>query len=853
MRRLGTPAWFGVLIRVVLFLSVPAAPGHADPETSPPSAISGPQDPAENIRTLVETALDTQSEEIKALRQRLAALGEQEKEIQTTLSAASLRHTAHTNLLLAPETELESLIQVKTENETAVADLSKLSQAMESALSETSTRLAQVEEQILLNQKDLATVQEGMPKNPLTTTLIRKIRTLDDLLRTKKTLLQQLGSLQETLFRNLKESIDRMKAAQADFDNKISQKKKELLFIRKTPSMDTLDLPALRGMAADIPAQVVLNLKRDSQEILKPGYARIAGVLLIFTIVLAAMFHLRRKIDRLDRDQDLAKHLPRRHMAARMASRSLPLGWTAAALYFIAFVQNFYTTILLSGILFASVFIWLWTRWGIDMTRLWNEVHDRPIPEPLAVRLRRLMHLVRFLTLLGAFLVWMYGRANLFSAALELAFHLILTAWAIGFNRKYRKILAEQAAPGKPAEAASTLVMAIIYAIPLGGIVINLSGYQVLSGYWMTSWGITLAVALWSWLTFHLILEWHGHFRKTGEASRMEDEKNRPLKWFTIQLSYLAWFWISLMGLIFAWYFDKTRFLVSIGKMMTLSISLGSIRVSLLSVFGVAVVLLMTHVLTRIWPKIFQERFLADSGMDTGLKSSITTITRYLIWFLGFLMVLNILGVDSRTMAVAFGGLGIGLGFGLQAIFNNFFSGIILLFERPIQVGDIIEVGGVRGEVKKINVRATLIQTYDNATLLIPNSEFISGQVTNWSFKDFRVRRSINVGVAYGSDVEAVRRILLEIADTVMDVYKYPKPAVLFTDFADSALLFQLRVWTHVDKGIIVETEIRFAIDREFKANQIEIPFPQQDVHIRSVAAGAFSLAEKKDAREEGA
>jgi potassium efflux system protein len=367
----------------------------------------------------------------------------------------------------------------------------------------------------------------------------------------------------------------------------------------------------------------------------------------------------------------------------------------------------------------------------------------------------------------------------------------------------------------------------------------------------MISWGISLSIVLWSWLTFNLIREWHTHFRKTSTSASTETGKNRPLMWFFIQTSWLTWLWMSMVGLIFAWYFDKTRFFISIAELMNLSLTLGSLSISLFNVLETAIVLLLTHVLTRVWPKVFQEKFLADSGMNAGIKSSITVITTYVIWTLGFLVVLNILGVDFKHMAVAFGGLGIGLGFGLQALFNNFSSGIILLFERPIQVGDVVEVGGIWGEVKKINVRATLIQTYDNASLLIPNSEFVSGQVTNWSFKDFRVRRSINIGVAYGSDVERVRKILLEIADAIQNVYKYPKPVVLFTDFGDSALVFQLRVWTHVDNCLTVETDIRFAIEREFKEKQIEIAFPQRDIHIRSIKAANFKPIGRSDAADE--
>ncbi|WP_373500375.1 mechanosensitive ion channel domain-containing protein [Desulfococcus sp.] len=851
MRRILTFTWLAGLFRVVLFLLAVSGAAHADPDETSSPALSSPSDASKDIRNLVEASLTTQSDDIKDLKAKLSSLEEYEKAINATLSAISIQQTAHTTLLLASESDLQQIIQAKTDNDAAIANLSGLMDKLRIDMSSTGTRLAQAEELILMNQKDLSTVQEGMPETPLTAKLIRKIRTLDDLLTTKKNLLQKMAGIHETAFKNLKESHDRLTAMKAQFDEKISQKKKEVLFIRKIPSMEAFDVTVLKGLVADVPARIVSNLKNDYQEILKEGYLRITGVTLFVVMVLIAMFRFKQKIYRWDKQQDLVKHYPRRHMATRMAIRSLPLGWTAAVLYFFAFVQNFYARISLSGIGFVVAFVWLLTRWGLDITRLWNQAVDHPIPEPLAVRLRWLMRMVRGITILAAFLIWIYGRTSTISAAMDIVFHLMLAAWAVAFNRRFKTVLTEKALSPLPLAAISKLLILVIYLIPLGGIVINLSGYRVLSGYWITSWGISSAIALWSWLTFNLIREWHGQFRKTGASAATETEKNRPLKWFFIQTCYLAWFWISLIGIIFAWYFDKTRFFVGIGEMMTLSLSVGNMNFSLFNVIEVAIVLLMTHVLTRIWPNIFQEKFMGDSGMDAGLKSSITVITIYVIWFLGFLMVLNILGFDSQSMAVALGGLGIGLGFGLQAIFNNFLSGIILLFERPIQVGDIIEVGGVLGEVKKINVRATLIQTYDNASLLIPNSEFISGQVTNWSFKDFRVRRSINIGVAYGSDVERVREILLEIADAIQDVYKYPKPVVLFTDFADSALLFQLRVWTHVDKGIAVETTIRFAIDREFRANQIEIPFPQQDVHIRSINPGVFKPICKNDVADE--
>jgi small-conductance mechanosensitive channel len=221
--------------------------------------------------------------------------------------------------------------------------------------------------------------------------------------------------------------------------------------------------------------------------------------------------------------------------------------------------------------------------------------------------------------------------------------------------------------------------------------------------------------------------------------------------------------------------------------------------------------------------------------MDIGVRESIATISTYLIWIVGILMALNVFGLNMTSITVVLGALGIGLGFGLQNIFNNFLSGIILLFERPIQVGDDVEVNGTWANVRKINVRSTVVQTYDNATLIIPNSDFISNQVTNWSFKDKRIRRKVTVGVAYGSDLDMVRDTLLDVADKTSRVLRLPKPDVIFKDFGDSALIFLLRFWTRVEYFYTVESAIRFEIDRLFRERGIEIAFPQMDLHLRSM------------------
>jgi small-conductance mechanosensitive channel len=287
------------------------------------------------------------------------------------------------------------------------------------------------------------------------------------------------------------------------------------------------------------------------------------------------------------------------------------------------------------------------------------------------------------------------------------------------------------------------------------------------------------------------------------------------------------------VSLILAWG-TKQNVFAFIYSILNKSFSIGKISLSSMGLLFAALILFLTLILTRLGRYIIAEKIFVETDLEPGLQDSVTTISIYMMWGLGLILALSVLGVSTTSLAVVFGALSIGIGFGLQAIFNNFVSGIILLFERPIQVGDAVEVQGIWGTVKKINVRATVVQTFDNASLIIPNSEFISSQVTNWSFKERSLRRKVSVGVAYGSDVELVRQTLLEIPNQIKNVLKKPKPDVIFDDHGDSALIFTLRYWTTVDYYYTTSTDIRFTIDRLFRERNIEIAFPQRDIHIRS-------------------
>ena len=223
------------------------------------------------------------------------------------------------------------------------------------------------------------------------------------------------------------------------------------------------------------------------------------------------------------------------------------------------------------------------------------------------------------------------------------------------------------------------------------------------------------------------------------------------------------------------------------------------------------------------------------------MQYAVSKIGGYLFIAIGFYVALKLVGIDLSSLAVIAGAIGVGLGFGLQNVISNFVSGLIILAERPISIGDRVELGEVAGLVTRINLRSTNIVTNDNITIIVPNSDFITHKVTNWSYGDPKVRIRLPVGVAYGTDPERVKRLLVEVATEHPMVLREPAPELFFNGFGDSSLNFELGVWTAemTSKPRRFRSELNYAIERKLRENQIEIPFPQRDLHLRS---GSFVL-----------
>lgn len=264
--------------------------------------------------------------------------------------------------------------------------------------------------------------------------------------------------------------------------------------------------------------------------------------------------------------------------------------------------------------------------------------------------------------------------------------------------------------------------------------------------------------------------------------------------------------------------------------------SLGEQSITLWTILYFAILIFLLFFLTGKVIRWFVTKVLAKSNIDLGVRMSIGTIIKYLIIVFGLIIILQTVGINLSSLTILAGALGVGIGFGLQNITNNFVSGIIILLERPIKVGDKVEIGDIDGDVTEISMRATTIVTNDNIAMIVPNSQFISSTVINWSYTDKNIRFRIPIGISYNEDPNKVRDIILDLVTKVDGVLQNPAPKVLITSFGDSSINMEVRVWTnkYTHRRGFFRSEIYYEIFNRFKKENIEIPFPQRDLHIRS-------------------
>src|SRR6266403_3802158 len=262
---------------------------------------------------------------------------------------------------------------------------------------------------------------------------------------------------------------------------------------------------------------------------------------------------------------------------------------------------------------------------------------------------------------------------------------------------------------------------------------------------------------------------------------------------------------------------------------------LPGVTLSLFQIFLLIALLIAVFWISSRTKRFLFNRFLAKSGLDRSLQYAIAQIVSNVVLIVGILIVLDNAGIHLGALTVFAGAVGVGVGFGLQNIASNFISGLVILAERPITVGDRVEVAGIAGQVQHIRARSTVIVTNDNITMIVPNTKFIDSPVTNWTYGDPRVRFRIPVGVAYGSDLEKVRNALVEVARENSHVLPQPEPTVFLETFGESSINLELVVWSKEMsyRPRRFRSDLNFAIAQKLREAGIEIPYPQRDLHFR--------------------
>lgn len=321
--------------------------------------------------------------------------------------------------------------------------------------------------------------------------------------------------------------------------------------------------------------------------------------------------------------------------------------------------------------------------------------------------------------------------------------------------------------------------------------------------------------------------------RETLELSETRVDQIGLMSGILLRIVVLA---IGIPVLLLLWGFkwdDISGWLVGV----LTQFSIGSIKISIIGILAGIVVFFAGFWLTRLFQRWLDGDVLSRSRVDTGVRNSIKTGVGYAGVTLAAIIGVSAAGINLSQLALVAGALSLGIGFGLQNVVSNFVSGLILLAERPFKVGDWIEASGVVGTVRAINVRATEIETFQKKTVILPNSDLINSAVGNWTHRNTLGRIEIPVGVSYKSDPNQVRDLLFEIARDHPRVLSNPEPFVVFVNFGDSSLDFELRAYlADVNYSLTVSTEIRFAIFERFKAAGVEIPFPQRDINLRMVS-----------------
>lgn len=398
---------------------------------------------------------------------------------------------------------------------------------------------------------------------------------------------------------------------------------------------------------------------------------------------------------------------------------------------------------------------------------------------------------------------------------------------------------AAEAPPLKPVVSRFwVIVRGIIALIALASIVAPLIGYAVLGSLLINELLDSAVVLSVLFLLRGLLRELIALTLRGSLAQRqlgLAHPTRQRLKFWLRALLDVLFVPLTAIAIMPVWGVPTRDIWDAVSHVLT-GITVGNVTISIIDLLAGVMIFAVTVIVTRMAQRTLTERVLPQTGLDVGVRHSLSAGVGYLGFTLALLLGVAAIGLDLSNLAIIAGALSVGIGFGLQAIVSNFVSGLILLIERPIKAGDWIVVAGHEGFVKQIKVRATELETFQRASVIIPNSELLSASVVNWTHKNTLGRAEVQIGVAYGSDVDQVMKILQECLEAAPRVLKWPEPQVLFQGFGDSALEFEVRGFLSDILWVVqVQSDLRVAINRALAEHGIEIPFPQRDIHLRDI------------------
>ena len=820
-----------ILLWVLCLICLPSVL-LAENNTSPGPPLPGPAlIDDKNTQVQFDQAVESAREALNGLEKDLQAEKKALEEVLVQQQIYRTQINSLRNFLIVPDISISIIGKGLEEVDISTTLIQSKIQKAEERETRVRQTLASVQEKIQLIEERIKEVETMSGRDSMEKASdLKKFKTYRVLLEKQKKVISSLLDVVAREIKSENELFTAFKEVRVTLKKELKDRKGGRLFQRNEIELKTF-------FPTTVAKEIVLTLSTVEQLVTAEQLAmrwdlfreqmNLRGVVLLLVFLLLVFFF--RKGLKLIRSKEGYTDIISRRTGYPMIVFEDALGYIFWIFFIITLSRTTVYVVFPDLINFLKILllVFLCTKIAADSIRLivnerdsalFNALYKWKNAFVLGVRLYALVYLLfyRFLSLESALL-----------ALTRISFEIVLVVGVFLFWRDFAKTKSPAGTMGiKLLTIWSKLVV-------ISGLLAEISGYGYFSAWWYISWGVSIVVLCVCVLMIYSMKDIDRKFKEKFEPEpRQTHGVFSPLYWILSNGVYCLIIAFAVTGVAFSWGISDL-FFPFLWETFNRKYVMGNFQLSIAGLAYWFLVIFATYLFTGLWKRLMANHILKKSGLSTGARESVITISVYLIWGVGILISLNAFGLDTTSITVAFGALSIGLGFGLQNIFSNFVSGLILLFERPIQVGDVVEVGDIWGEVKKINVRSTLVQTYTNASLIIPNSEFISAKVTNWSHQDPYIRRDLLVGVAYGSDTKLVEELLLKAAAAVKEVYTYPrKPMVLFLNFGDSSLDFKLRFWSSIDDFITAESQLRFEIDKIFREHGVVIPFPQRDLHI---------------------